>query len=461
MKKNLLLIVFLFVCITLNAQLWSSQTTNFAGTSIGVDQVSIVDSNIVWINGFLGDGSGLKTRAHSRTQNGGTTWTAGSYNGMTGNVYPQVLTGVNYSTAFCVAYDSNASTASFWKTTDGGSNWSIVTGIMNTGTTTFADGVLFWNSQKGFCYGDPVSSKFDIYTTNDGGSTWNSVAGGNISAPLSGEYGFNGADCQCKVAGGIGMFITNKGRVYKTTDYGATWAITPTAPFTVAYSNKIYASSANYIIVAATLTSTSTTFTWKYTTDGGTTWQTYAPTGNFYQYGMTYVPKSPNMFVATSPNTTTIKGVAYSMDGGLSWTDYLDALLQPTAGTNIQCLGVGFYSPQIGWVGNYGTGTNTILKYYNPASTVGIPEVETINVNDVNVYPNPANNVVTFNINSKNNSDFTIKLIDVTGKTVYEKEMNVNNITSTTFDCSLLARGLYIVNVTNKNNSINKKLTIK
>ncbi len=459
MKKNLLLIGLFFMSIALHAQLWSSQTTNFAGTSVGVDQVSTVDSITVWINGFNGDGSGIKARAHSRTQDGGLTWTAGSYNGMTGNIYPQVLAGVDYSKAFCVAYDSVAGAASFWKTTDGGSNWALVTGVMNTGTTTFADGVMFWNSSKGFCYGDPVSSKFDIYNTTDGGTTWNAIAGGSISAPLTGEYGYNGPECTCKVPGGVAMFITNKGRVFKTTNYGATWAITPTAPFTVAYSGKIYASSANFIIVAATLTQTATTSDWKYTTDGGTTWNTYSPTGNFYQYQMCYVPGSPNMFVATSPFTSTIMGVAYSMDGGLSWSDYQDALLQPT-GTNIQCLGVGFHSPRVGWVGNYGSGSNTILKYYNPSSTVGVPTFETINDNDVSIYPNPANDVVNFSINGINKTDFTVKVIDITGKIVYQEVMNVKGVAKSSFNCSKIAKGLYIVNISTENTSTNKKLMI-
>ena len=460
MKKKLLFIALLFVSISLNAQLWSSQTTNFPTAVTAVDQISIVDSNIVWIDGFLGDGSGLHVRASARTNDGGTTWIAGSYTGMTGTVYPQVLAAVSYNSAFCIAYDTASSIASFWKTTDGGNNWATVTGVLNTGSTTFADGVMFWDTLKGFCYGDPVSNKFDIYNTTDGGTTWNSIPTGSISAPLSGEYGYNGADCACKIYGGIAMFITNKGRVYRTTDYGATWMVTVTAPGTTNAGAKIYASSANYIIVASIATTTATVWDWKYTTDGGATWNTYAPTGNFYDYAMCYVPYSSTMFVSTSPSTTTTMGVSYSNDSGLSWTDFTDLLLQPTTGTNIQCLGVSFYSPQIGWVGYYGT-VNSILKYYNPSSTVGIPQAETISVNDVNVYPNPANDIVTFNINSKNKADYTIKLIDVTGKTVFEKVMNANSITTTTFDCSSLTKGIYIVNVTTQNNSINKKLMIK
>ena len=363
MKKNFLLIALFFASIGLNAQYWSQQNTNFSGTSIGVDQVSIVDSNIVWVNGFNGSGTGSRIKAFSKTQDGGNTWTTGTYTGFGATVYPYVLTAASYTTAFAVAMDTASSSASFWQTTDGGTTWTTVASALN-GASSFADGVKFWNSTQGFCYGDPVSSEFEIYTTNDGGTTWTAVPGANIPDPsASDEYGYNGFDCAAIVPGGIGVFLTNKGRVFKTIDYGTTWTTT-TDPYTTAASGKIYASSANYIILANWATSTSTSYTWKYTTDGGTTWQTFSPSGTFYDYQMCYVPGSPNMFVSTSPYQGT-SGVSYSFDGGLNWTDYLDTLLQPM-GPNIQCLGVGFYNTGIGWVGNYDQNglINSILKYH-------------------------------------------------------------------------------------------------
>jgi len=374
MKKNLLFIIAIFISLGLNAQYWSQQNTNMTATGasiIGVDQVSVVDSNVVWVNGFNGVASNPRIKVFSRTQDGGATWHAGTYNGFGSKVYPYVLTAVSYNRAFCVAMDTSSDAASFWQTVDGGVNWTKVTGVLNNGTTTFADGVKFWSNGKGFCYGDPVSSVFNIYTTSDSGATWTAVPSTNITAPLSGEAGWNGQDCASIIDGGVGFFVTNKNRVYKTTDYGATWAVTATLPFvaTTNVSAKVCASSTNYAIVAYLPTATSTNYVWKYTPDGGTTWDTLVPaTGTLYEYNMCYVPGTANMFVTSSPYATGY-GLSYSNDGGINWTDFLDTLYLQPSGSNVQCLGVGFYNSSIGWVGNFDQlqNINSILKYHPAA----------------------------------------------------------------------------------------------
>ena len=371
MKKNLLFIALFFISIGLNAQYWSQQNTNMTGTrsgiAIGVDQISIVDSSIVWINGYNGSGQGRFIHANSRTQDGGATWHAGSYSGFGTNVQATVLCGVSYNKAFCVAYDTASSVASFWKTTDG-TNWSTVTGVLNNGSTTFADGVKFWGNGKGFCYGDPVSSYFNIYTTSDSGKTWNAVPTSNIPiAASSTEYGLNGFDCVSIVPGGFACFLTTAGRVITSNDYGATWTATPTAPFTTAAGGSLWASSPTYIIISNLATTTSTSYTYKFTTDGGTTWNDFNPTsGTFYQSAMCYVPGTDSMFVATGGNSSAAMGVGYTTDGGMAWTDFTDSTYLQPGGSNIQCLGVGFYNANIGWVGNYdqAQSINSILKYH-------------------------------------------------------------------------------------------------
>jgi hypothetical protein len=459
MKKFTFLVFVVLVSMIANAQTWTQQNTNMAGTVVGVDQISVVDSNIVWINGFNGSGTAQKIKVHSRTQNGGTTWEPGTYNGFGATVYPYVLTGVTYDKAFAIAMDTASSVASFWKTTNGGASWSLVPNVLNNGTTTFANAVLFWDSSKGFCMGDPVAGKFDIYYTTDGGDTWTPTLAANVSVPLSGEYGYNGFECATKFEGGYAAFITNKGRVYKTSNYGVNWTVTKTAPFTSASTGKIYLTGPNKMIVAAVETG-GTAYVWKQTNDNGATWTNYTPSGNFYTYALAYVPKSNNMLVSTSPFSTA-KGVSYSNDGGATWTDFIDPLLQVN-GSNIQCLAVGFADINNGWVGNYdqNLSMNSILKYKNNINTTSISNIDKTN-NIVSIYPNPGNGVFSLVLNSDNNSAFEISVTDITGKTVFKNQYDSGSSNTLNLDLSFLSKGIYVLKYSDDIRSLTQKIVIK
>jgi hypothetical protein len=123
-------------------------------------------------------------------------------------------------------------------------------------------------------------------------------------------------------------------------------------------------SSSNFMIYGNLATSTSTSFVWKYTTDGGATWLSYtAASGPFYNYSMTSVPGT-NMLVAAAPYAGN-KGIAYTTDGS-NWVDFYDNLFLQFDTANNQMLGVGFADQNNGWVGNYNafqTDVNSILRY--------------------------------------------------------------------------------------------------
>ena len=460
MKKLFILTAFLCVAMIANAQVWTQQNTNFPGTSTGVDEISIVDANIVWVKGFNGSGTGPAIKEFSKTTDGGATWTPGTF-GLAGTIMPYCFAASSATKAFVVAMDTVAGSASFHSTSDGGATWAPVAGIF-TGTGNFADGVKFWDGNKGFCYGDPVGGFYQIYSTTDGGSTWTPATTSVAPVPATLEYGYNGGDCATVIPGtGIGFFFTNYGRVIKTTDYGVNWTLTPTAPFPSASygSNKIYASSTNDI-VCATYTTATTSWAWKVTTDGGTTWADYTPTsGPWYTFAQTYVPGTTHTFVATSPSAGAGgNGAAISTDGGLNWLDIVDPLFQP-AGANIQCLAVGYFDINTGWIGNYDAGQtiNSILKYGFP---VGVIQ-QNVNGNDINIYPNPSNGLVNFAIKGANTENMNITVFDVLGKMIINQNLNVNGVANTSFDFSSYAKGVYAVQITSGSEITTKKLMIQ
>ena len=58
---------------------WISQNTSFPNISTGVRNISIVDENVVWASGYNGSGDGENYQVFTKTTNGGSSWSSGSY----------------------------------------------------------------------------------------------------------------------------------------------------------------------------------------------------------------------------------------------------------------------------------------------------------------------------------------------------------------------------------------------
>lgn len=110
---------------------------------------------------------------------------------------------------------------------------------------------------------------------------------------------------------------------------------------------------------------------------------------------------------------------------------------------------------------SYTTNLNVVVDSQTPAlatlEIVGVVSPSLSNnqntIEGLNIYPNPANDVVT--ITSAANGVKNVQLFDVTGKQI----MNVE--TSSTINVSSLAKGIYVMKVTEAGKSATSKLVIK
>ncbi len=354
MKKQLLFIALLLAGASTQAQVgsWVTQATGFTPVSSGVRNVSVVDANTVWISSYDGSGGLASRQDFSMTMDGGTTWMAGTIPAPATHDW-SMIKGVDMVNAWAVFYNATAgSGGGIWHTSDGGMNWAQqgVGTIFNA--SSFPDVVHFWDANSGFTVGDPnPSTQFEIYTTIDGGTTWTSVPSANIPAPLAGEYGIVG---HYQVIGDTAWFDTNKGRVYRSIDRGYNWTVSSTG-ITVPTNGAIdicFTSSSNglaRLYTAATGVSTMVT-----TTDGGTTWTSATPLGNFFGSDVKNVP-GMNMMVSTGA-ATGFTGSTYSIDGGINWLDI-------ELGTQRSALGIADSLTM--WAGGFTTSTTAggIYKY--------------------------------------------------------------------------------------------------
>lgn len=374
---------------------------------------------------------------YARSVDGGNTWVSGVMNlGLGGSPTLGVgnISAISGTTAWISLYPTSNASGGIWKTIDGGTTWTKQsTASFNTGTDSFTNLVHFFDANNGVCQGDPASGYFEIYTTTNGGTNWTRVPSASIPTPLSGEYGYTN---NYEVASGTIWFGTNKGRLFKSTDMGATWTVSQ-SPVTDFGSTTVGASytfsDANKGIL---LTNSGVLYK---TTNGGTTWTQQTFSGPIYVGDVTYVPGTTRL-VCTGA-ATGAAGSAYSLDDGLTWVGV----------DTVQHTEVAFLNATTGFSGGFNQSATVggIFKY-----TGSVLPNQSFESAGFSVYPNPVND--SFTIQNGNNITISgLTISDINGRTV--KTLNVNAIENQ-INISDLNSGVYFLNITSENGSATKKI---
>ena len=336
---------------------WIVQNSGFAAASRGINWISIVDQNVVWATAYDGSGANANVQQFTKTTNGGTTWTPGNINVGNAALGISMIQGISSSVAWLAAFPNGAGQlGGIWKTTNGGSTWTKQTTASFNNASSFTNVLHFWDANEGFCMGDPINGEFEIYRTVNGGTNWTLVAGANIPNPLTGEFGYTR---QIEVVGNNVWFSTNKGRIFHSTDKGATWVVytSPILDFGGANISGVFSFSSptvGYIV-------TNGGAVYK-TTNAGSTWLQLATTGLVYTTGLCAVENSNTLF--STGAATGGSGSSYSLDGGLTWTQI----------DNVQHTVCEFTSASIGWSGWFNTNatTNGMWKWNNLSSPLNV-----------------------------------------------------------------------------------------
>jgi photosystem II stability/assembly factor-like uncharacterized protein len=430
MKKLLLCFSLIALTSTINAQ-WTSQATGFSAASRGLNEIKIVDANTVWALAYDGSGLGSNVQEFTRTTDGGSTWTAGTID--VGNTTLEInnISPVSATTAWSSAIVNLGDptldgVGTIVKTTDGGVTWTPqCETCFQVAGSSFLNAVYFWNANVGVAYGDPEGTEYEIWRTTDGGTNWTRVPGASIANPLSGEYGYNSSPI---AAGGTLWFPTNKGRLYRTTDQGATWTASqaPLTDFGAALpansGSAIFSSATNGYLLKTSGTVAVPVYTYYTTTNGGQNWSagtTFTGTRRI----LNYIPGTTTI-VATSQADPV--GTSISTDNGASWIEVETAEQRGAAA---------FLNLTTGWCAGFSADalTDGVFKL---TGTLGTQNFE--NATKFKVYPNPASSMVT--ISAANADSYKLSVTDITGKVVMTKSLSgIEN----TLDISSLSTGAY------------------
>lgn len=449
MKRKLLLITALIAgTFAANAQqAWHTQNSMFTVASRGINDFTVVDSNVVFATAYDGSGGGATLRDFAKTTDGGATWKATKITatGLASTHGLANLSAIDKDTLYAAIYPGGTSVApqGVYKSTDAGTTWKKVsTGAFTNASSSFINVVHFFDAKNGIALGDPAGGYFEIYTTNNCGVTWTRVPQANIPlTPISGEYGTVGyyGDFDSTI-----VYPTNFGNILVSKDMGYTWTAA-TTPLSGVANTAIPSITAkdknNFVAVLNNTDSASSTLI--FTIDGGLSWNsTGADTvgGLFYLSSVEYVPGTSNTYFITAANSTGgIVGSAYTEDG-VTWVN-IDAL-QHTA-----CR---FADINNGWSGGFNTAVTASGGIFKWGSVRIAQGVNSNKVENFEVYPNPSNGTFYVKANVKGAS--SVKVMDITGRVIFTKEYPTLSFLYTSIDLSNQAQGVYMVEVREGNN---------
>lgn len=316
MRKFTLLIALFFVAwSTFGQDGWTLVNSDLpVGKGVGQISIGMNDNTALW--GLAINDDGTIYDAFTRSVDGGVTWVGGTFDA--GNGLSQLFA---FDADVCWAVFNTGLTQGLYKTEDGGATWVKKGGVYNA--ASFANVIHFFDDMNGFAQGDAVGGYYELYTTTDGGENWTRVPSVDIPAPTTGEFGITG---NYYAVGDNIWWGTNKGRIFRSTDKGFTWAVSETTlldgedPATV---TNVMWDEMNGLAYKSFL-NLGTEEQFNITTDGGVTWTDLWPGGvNFARY-IYHVPGTDNTLIGSAGSASDAgMGISISEDGGANW-DIID-----------------------------------------------------------------------------------------------------------------------------------------
>lgn len=291
-----------------------SWTLSPTGSTARLRGLSAVSAKVAWASGTGG--------TVLRTTDGGATWASvGPPDAATLQLRDIEATSASHAVALSIGEGEDSRV---YVTDDGGSTWTE--SFRNHEATAFYDCMAFFNDKDGLALSDPVDGRFRLIRTSDAGHSWSIVDNARMPSARPGEFAF-AASGTCLTTGVghrayIGSGGVNPGRIYSSTDAGATWGVqdSPIAGgdgggvFSVRFRDARWG-----IALGGDFTNpTGNVDNAAFTQDGGATWEAAAGrTPGGYRSGSAWVAGTSRTAIAVGPT-----GSDVSTDGGRSWAAF-------------------------------------------------------------------------------------------------------------------------------------------
>ena len=278
--------------------------------------VSPVTADTAWVSGHGG--------IILRTADGGETWERLNAPGSDSLQFRDVHA-FSWMSAVAMSAGSGAMSR-IYRTDDAGENWTR--SFLMDEPEGFLNCLDFWDSERGFAYGDSFDGAPYVLVTEDGGQIWQRVPHESLPPSNAGEGGFAASGTCARVGDGgngwIGTGAAGSARLLTTSDYGSSWSATdlPLArggmagTFTLAVDGDAGMMAFGGDLSRAEDGDDGVVNNAAVSSDGGVSWKATVPVplpGAIY--GSAFGgPSGSRRVVVVSP-----LGAAYSHDSGASW----------------------------------------------------------------------------------------------------------------------------------------------
>ncbi|SHL84083.1 T9SS type A sorting domain-containing protein [Hymenobacter psychrotolerans] len=448
MKKKLLVLAGVLAVFSASAQAqWINQPVALPAPAEIVFQLSAVDASAAWATTF-DTAAGENTKRLVHTRDGGQTWNSLIVSGLSADDYVTSVCGLDASTAWVsVGSSSFSAGGKLLKTSNGGQTWTAASGVfINNGSLPRQ--VKFSDATRGIAVGEGINSTsaFEVLTTSNGGASWQQTIAGSIPGRIPGEQ-LVAPVPTLQVLGTRVWFVTDKGRLFRSSDFGANWSVS-----VIGLGNDVvnlaFRDASNGVAVDEDGNIARTS-------NGGLTWNTLAPSGPLHAISVAAVPGTSTYVSVGIDGEPGGAGSSYSTNDGQTWT-----AIESTRNHAL----VSFASATVGWSGsllvdaNGDIRNNGVLRYTGATLSTNTALAASLGLE---VYPNPASDG-RFTLRApglKSASRFTV--LDALGRVVATQVWNAAALAPACLDLSGQAPGVYVLELPTPQGVVREKLVVR